>query len=299
MKTNDGRTDIDTTTLDLGHVTVTLAVDAGPRVLGYARVGGPQLFASLPGEVIEHPAIGSFRFLGGHRLWLAPEVPSVTYQPDDGPVTLTEAAAGVELAGTPDPLGIAKAIALTQHDRFTIVEHELHNEGPAPVRCAPWAITQFAPGGTAFLPQTREPADADGVLPNRQVVLWPYTDLSQVEIEFRAADVVVHSSHRPSRSKVGLPNRRGWIAYLLGDELFVKWSKRHRDSEEYADCGASAQCYRDERFIELETLGPLVTVNPGEHVSHREVWTLIDVSQQTVEEVLDALPSVPTRLIQR
>ena len=63
---------IETQTIDLGPVEVSFAVNAGPRILGYARHGGPQLFASLPDDVIEHPAIGTYRFLGGHRLWRAP-----------------------------------------------------------------------------------------------------------------------------------------------------------------------------------------------------------------------------------
>ena len=292
----DASVPIETQTVDLGPVEVSFATNAGPRILGYARHGGPQLFASLRDEVIEHPAVGSYRFLGGHRLWRAPEVPAITYEQDDIPVDATVEDGGFELVGPLGAEAIVKAISVTQHDGFTIVDHELRNEGWAPVRCAPWAITQLVPGGTAYLPQQLVPADEDGVLPNRHIVLWPYTDLSMPEVTISQEQVTVVASDRRSKSKVGLPNRRGWIAYSLGDELFIKWSALHRDGELYVDRGVSVECYRDERFIELETLGPQVTIQPGKRAVHREVWILREVSADSVSEVLDELPVEPETL---
>ena len=284
---------IEMQTMDLGPVEVSFAVNAGPRILGYARHGGPQLFASLPHEVIEHPAIGTYRFLGGHRLWRAPEVPAITYEQDEDPVDVTVVDGGFEIVGPLGAEAIVKAISVTQHDRFTIVDHDLRNEGWTPVRCAPWAITQLVPGGTAYLPQQRGPADEDGVLPNRHIVLWPYTDLSMTEVTISQERVTVLASDRRSKSKVGLPNRLGWIAYAFDDELFIKWSALHRDSELYVDRGVSVECYRDERFIELETLGPLITLQPGKRTVHREVWMLRKAAADSVSEVLDALPVEP------
>lgn len=283
---------LETTTIGLGPVSLTLAVNAGPRVLAYARDGGPNLFASLPDDVIEHPAIGTYRFLGGHRLWRAPEVPAVSYASDDQPVTITETDAGVEIVAPSDGDGVVKAIALSQHGEFTVVDHELRNEGWTPVRSAPWAITQLAPGGTAYLPQRREPVDDDGVLPNRHLVLWPYTDLSSPEITVHQEVVTVEGSDRPAKGKIGISNRRGWIAYAHGSELFVKWSALHRDGDVYVDFGASIQCYRDERFLETETLGPLVTLQPGKRAVHREVWLLREVPDGALGETLESLPVV-------
>lgn len=280
-------------TMDLGPVEVTFAVNAGPRVLGYSRHGGPQLFASLPDDVIEHPAVGTYRFLGGHRLWRAPEVPAITYEPDDVPVDVDVWDGGFEVVGRLGADALVKAISVSQSGEFTIVDHELRNEGWTPVRCAPWAITQLVPGGTAYLPQQRVPADEDGVLPNRHIVLWPYTDLSTPEVTISQEQVTVLASDRQSKSKVGIPNRLGWIAYVLGDEMFVKWSALHRDSELYVDRGVSLECYRDERFVELETLGPLVTLQPGKRAVHREIWTLREAAADSVSDVLASLPAEP------
>ena len=285
-----------TETIDLGAVEATVVLDAGPRILGYARRGGPQLFAALPGEVIESHA-GAFAFLGGHRLWRAPEVPDVTYRPDDRRIVLDRIDDGARLAGPPDADRITKTIELRQRGAVTVVDHVLGNEGPEVIRCAAWAITQLVPGGTAVLPHSLAPADAAGVLPNRALVLWPYTDLAAPEIEFRSSELRIYASDRQEKAKVGHANRRGWLAYHHGDELFVKWSPLHQDTRRYADLGASVECYRDHRFLELESLSPLADVEPGLKLHHREVWTLIDLAGRPLDEVLASLPDEPAEML--
>ncbi len=283
-----------TEVIDLGDMEATVALDGGPRILGYVRRGGPELFARLPGEVIEHPSVGTFAFLGGHRLWRAPEIPAVTYEPDDRPVVIDRFESGCRLTGAPDRDGVVKVIALRQLGKRTAVDHTLRNEGIRTLRLAPWAITMMVPGGTAVLPQSSKPTDPDGVLPNRSVALWPYTDPS--EAQFRQDEIRIHASRRPTRTKLGQPNRRGWLAYVLGDDVFVKWSPLHEDTLEYPDLGSSVECYRDSRFLELESLGPLVSLEPSQAVHHREVWSLMSLDGATPDDVLDSLPAEPPEM---
>lgn len=283
----------ETATFDLGSVRASVSLAAGPRIVGYARTDGPQLFAQLPDEVIAHPAIGIFSFLGGHRLWRAPEVPEVTYQSDAGNVAIEPHDDGIRIFGSGDTDGIVKVISLHQRGRLTVVDHALRHEGSRPIRCAAWAITQLAPGGTAVLPQSLSPVDVDGVLPNRSIAVWPYTDLSAPEIEFRSDSIRVAASRRTTKLKFGQENRCGWIAYVLGDELFVKWAPLHRDDLDYADLGSSVECYRDHRFLELESLGPLTDLLPEQEIRHREVWMLTRLDSAPLDDVLDSLPLDP------
>jgi len=283
-------TEYQTEVIRLGDVEVTVVLDAGPRVLGYVRRGGPQLFTSLPGEVIDRPGGEAFSFVGGHRLWRAPEVPRLTYRSDSYPIAMDRLDGGVRLIGAPDVEGIAKTISLRQRGAMTVVDHTLLNAGRAPIRCAAWAITQLTPGGVSVLPQPLAPSDPDGVLPNRLIVLWPYTDTASPEIALGVSEVRVHASAATTRSKVGQPNRRGWMAYVLGSEVFVKWSPLHDDALDYVDLGATIECYRDHRFLELESVGPFTDLEPRAALHHREVWTLIRLEGRPLDEVLASLP---------
>jgi len=251
------------------------------------------LFASLPDAAVAHPDSGEFRFLGGHRLWRSPEVPSTTYQPDDTPVRIVEEVNGFTVSGGRDGDGIMRTISVVQRGPYTVVDHRFENLGMARVHTALWAITQLAPGGVAILPERLDPVDEFGVLPNRTVVAWPYTDLSSPEIVFESGAVIVHATSSAVKTKIGVPNSRGWLAYALDGELFVKWSPIHDEHGIYPDFNASAQCYRDERFIELETVGQLASLDPGDVSVHREVWRLVAIGDAPIGSATASLPTSP------
>ncbi|MCL1593808.1 MAG: DUF4380 domain-containing protein [Actinomycetia bacterium] len=282
-----------TGTFAVGEALLTVALDAGPRIVSYSTAGTKQLFANLPGEYIVHRDVDHFYLIGGHRLWRAPEIPTITYERDDKPVVLREFDAGIEIIGTPDRDGLVKVMAATASNDMTVVDHLLRNEGERPVTTAAWAITQLSPGGVGILPMAAAIPDGDDVLSNRSVALWPYTDPSESDIAFGAHDVRLGASTSASKAKIGTQNTKGWIAYHSRDALFVKWSPLHDDNLAYPDHGSSIECYRDHRFLELETLGPTVTLEPGDEVRHRELWQMIDVTGLLVDDVLTSLPVEP------
>lgn len=276
---------------------MSVRLDAGPRIVGYELEGHAELFADLPNARIVHSSIGEYRFIGGHRLWRAPEIPAVTYQSDDQAVDVTHDADTLSLRGAPDSDGVVKTVALSQQAELTIVDHTLHNLGPARVRTGPWAITQMKLGGTAIIPGPLDPADHEGILPNRSIVLWPYSDLTDPGVAITNDQVGIEARHDSAKFKLGQANTRGWIAYELGRDLFVKWAPRHDHADDYPDLGSSLQCYRDQRFLELESLGPLNWLEPGTSVGHREVWTVYSISDSDRGELLGSLPSDPMGLM--
>ena len=82
----------------------------------------------------------------------------------------------------------------------------------------------------------------------------------------------------PTPCKIGLSGQAGWIAYRRGGTVLVKRATYHEGAT-YPDFGASLQCYSGGDFIEIETLGPLVSLAPGASVDHRETWTLHAVDE--------------------
>ena len=252
-----------------GDVAATLTTDVGPRVLGFGR-GGRNVFAALPDLGLDRPDGGRFAFVGGHRLWVAPEEPGLTYRDADERCTATEVEGGVRVLAPPDAAGFAKAIEVrTDPDGWT-VDHELRNGSDAPVTVAPWAITQFLPGGVATLPLA---PGGDVVRADRALVLWPYTDPADPRIEVSTDAVRLRSTGEGEPVKVGAAPGAGTLAYAVDGQVFEKRADLERGAT-YADLGAALQVFVHARFCELETLGPLRTLGPGEAVTHRERWTL-------------------------
>lgn len=274
-----------------GHLTLFIPYEVGPRILAL-WVDGTNLFAEVPEATIPLADGRGYRLLGGHRLWHAPELPERTYVPDEGAVSLEMHAAGFTVFGTPESrTGIRKGLRVFFPDDLAtvVVDHILENHTLWPIPCAAWAITQLPPGGFAILPQATGPSDPAGVLPNRRLALWPYTDIRSPHIWWGNRYVFVLATMDQAALKLGYPNPRGWLAYFHRGFLFVKWATWHRDLT-YYDEGSSHECYCDPRFLELETLGPQTLVPPGGHTVHREVWRVYHpVDARPDESVIDAL----------
>lgn len=269
--------DLPTATLANDFLRLDYLTAGGPRIthLGWAD-GRENLLAAVPDFTIETP-LGSYRFLGGHRLWHAPEAHPRSYIPDDANgLTATPQSGGVTLAAPPEPLtGIAKRleIRLDPHRPAVLLRHELHNAGPWPVTLAPWAITQFRLGGVALMPLPTAPADSAGLLPNRLLALWPYSRLDDPRLRLHDGAALLHAAPGAPPFKLGGWNSAGWLGYWLGDHFFRKQFSP-QPGQPHPDLGCNAEIYANDRFIELETLGPLVTLDPGARVAHEERWEL-------------------------
>ena len=210
---------------------------------------------------------------GGHRLWAAPEVPEITYEPDNEPVAVNRTPTQITVSqSASDAVGIGKSIAITLGDGRVDLVHTLTNHGSAARDIAPWAITQLPVGGTAIIPLRSELADQHQLQPNASIVLWPYTgiDDSPFQIENR---LLILDRKRTSPTKTGTQLGRGWLAYVNDGLVFVKRAT-HQNGGRYLDLDASGQVYASPEFVELETLGPQTLLAPGDAITHSETWEL-------------------------
>lgn len=268
--------------VELGNESLSLMVtkSVGPRIISLRYNEGENLFAELPDRTIECPGHGELHLWGGHRLWHAPEEPRRTYLPDDNPVYIEEVPSGLRITQPVEAeTSIEKSITITLHEQLPqiVVNHALKNCGLQPVELAPWTITQMKSGGTAILPQATEIVDEHGVLPNRNIALWPYTQIDSPFITWGDQFIFIHSRMEKGALKLGFPNPKGWLAYALNETLFVKFAD-YQPTAEYFDRGSSSECYCSQHFLELETLGPRQTLAPDERVIHRETWKVYPIA---------------------
>lgn len=258
------------------HLRLTYLREAGPRIVGLFATGSAEnLLAELPDACLDSPH-GPYRLRGGHRLWHAPETAVRTYVPDDGGLSVDPLDDGVRLRQPVEaPTGIEKAltIRLDAARPAVTLAHSLRNAGVWPVELAPWAITQLRLGGTAVLPQTNAPLDAEGLQPNRQLILWPYARWQDPRLHLADGALLVRGQPDMPPFKVGAFNHAGWMGYFWGQFFFCK-RFTPRLGVPHVDLGANCEIYADQRCLELETLGPLQRLAPGETAVHVERWEL-------------------------
>lgn len=267
--------------LENEHVSLWITKSLGPRIIGLSAFGGKNMLAVLPNAKYEFPGQEDYYFRGGHRLWYSPEQPETTYIQDNSPVRVEEIDDGIKLIQPVDPPSYVQKsfrIRLSDTRAEVEIEHSLTNLGDNSINLAPWAVTQLRPGGVGIFPQQTSVDDEYGFWPNRQIILWPYTNINSPYIHWGNEAVTIDANMNDGALKIGFPNPDGWLAYALQDRLFVKRAQYDPDAK-YLDRGASSQIYCCETFIELETLGPHTTLESGDSVVHEETWEIYQDGQ--------------------
>jgi hypothetical protein len=263
--------------LETSFLRVLVSVSAGPRISWFGRAGQPNLMAELPDWLIP-TAHGNFHLRGGHRLWCAPEEPATTYLPDNSPLTLSEQSdRHVVVWQDVQSNGIQKGLSVrVLGENHLQITHHLTNHAPSTQTLAAWAITMLRPDGFAILPQTQDKADVHGLLPNRALNLWAYSNINSPQLQLGNAFHLLQTNF-PSGEifKLGWQNPLGWMAYHWQDTLFVKHAHWQKGAD-YCDLNSNAECFVRREFLELETLSPLTTLATGECLTHTEDWWLYD-----------------------
>ena len=258
-----------------GEIELVATTDVGPRIIRLGFVGGQNLFKNYE-AVLGRTGDAEWHNYGGHRLWHAPEVYPRTYAPDNGPAQHDWDGATLVLGNTEGGNGLEKEIRLTVSPASPCVEvsHRITNRNPWAVELAPWALSVMAPGGRAIYPQEDFRPHPDVLTPARPLVLWHFTDMSDPRWTWGRRYIQLRQDPAATtKQKVGLLNKQGWAAYVLGgDALVIRYA--YDPAATYADMGCNTETYTDPEMLEVETLGPLTRLEPGAHVDHVEDWTL-------------------------
>jgi hypothetical protein len=262
--------------LSSNYLTLTYALDAGPRLLGLGRADRDENLLGEAPTLNWQTVHGLYRTLGGHRLWHAPQVDGRADVPDDHPVQVEPIAGGVRLVQDVEaPTGIRKSMALRLSPERPGLEivHSLTNEGVWTADLAPWAITQMPLGGVAEIPMPVRAAGSDTNWPTRPLVFWDYSRLDDPRLVCEAGRVLLKGDALLPIFKMGAFCAQGWIAYTR-DGVTLRRSFTPQPGLPHTDLGCNVELFVSDQTLELEVLGPLVRLEPGQSVEHREVWEI-------------------------
>jgi hypothetical protein len=284
-----------------GVVDLVLTTDIGPRIISFSFSGGENVFKNHE-EMMGRTGDKEWLIYGGHRLWHGPEVSPRTYQADNSPVSLEDHRSFVRLVQpTEANTGIQKEIdvyldAKAAHVRLV---HRLRNMNLWAVELAPWAISVMAQGGKAIIPLPPRGSHAENLLPANVLTMWAYTDMTDPRWTWGNKYIMLRQDPRNDKpQKLGVMNRDGWAAYANKGQLFVKTFAYHPGAT-YPDWGCNAETFTWAAMLELETLGPLVRLEPMTAVEHTENWWLFgDVPMPNSDADIDAqvLPKIKSIL---
>jgi hypothetical protein len=261
-----------------GDASLVIPTGFGPRVLFYGLDGGENVFGWHPDAAVE-TELGTWKPYGGHRLWVAPENMPLSYAPDNDPVEYgLDGDLSVRLIQPADSRVVytkEMTVSLDAAGSGVTVDHKITDQSGDAMKISAWALTIMRPGGVVVIPnEPFAPYGPDSLLPVRSLAKWSYTDLTDPRWSFdKDAMRLKVDQNIHSQQKIGVLNRLGWVAYLLGDVVFTKRSAFIAEAV-YPDMNSNFEVYTDGGFVEIESLSPLRHLEPGQSVEHQERWVL-------------------------
>jgi len=282
---------------------VRVVTDVGPRIISLARTDGENIFHVRQNEAGKKGE-SEWVLRGGWRLWVAPERKETTYVPDNQPCTVKVTGRDtIEVTAPPQPeAGIQKIVEvrIVPGKLRVRLRSRIRNISSVPREYAPWSLAVMRPGGRALIPVDEGPVDAFDAV--RSYILWSYarfddpryrwgSQLIQVDHrQVRPGQPWPGSQRRRDESKIGTDSKQGWAAYAWRDLLFLQRFP-FVPGATYPDSGATIEVYSNAEYVELEHLGPLARIEPGQEIVFPEDWWLI-ADVRIPEDEADAMAAL-------
>lgn len=280
-----------------GIIDLIITSDVGPRILS-AGFCNEQNHVHIFEEMAGRTGADKWMPYGGHRLWQAPEDHDRTYQPDNFSIPVKPLGDLALVASVEEPaVDIHKEIEirLSPDSPCAALIHRVRNTGKTAQDLAPWSITMMAAGGTVVAPLPPRGSHVDNLLPTGLMAIWAYVDMSDPRWTWGHRHILLRQD--PSATtlqKIGLRLPDGWAAYVRNNQMMVKFFD-YVEGAQYPDLGCNFETFTNEFMLEVESLGPMVRLEPDATVEHVEHWVFAREvptprNEQDVEQVI--LPKV-------
>ena len=252
---------------------IAVALEFGIRIVHLAAVGCDNLFDEQPADRSDgFTTDGGWVLYGGHRLWLAPESDD-SYYPDNTSVHYHVDGNNISFEQDADPfLQIRKYLSIAFEDDGRIcVKQSIENVSEQPIVGAAWGVNTLDAGGDVYVNFACQ--HVGGYNPQRVISLWSDTNLGDPRLNF--ARDHLHATYLPLNDylKIGLYSNPGKAIFNNKGQVF-ELSFDAQPYLLYPDNGCNFELFMCKKFTELESLGTLTTIMPGQCAVHTEYWRI-------------------------
>ncbi len=250
------------------------------RVMFFGLKGGENLLwvnEALTPEALEaageEAPAGGWQNYGGYKLWPAPQADWNWPPPpelDRGPCRVEVSEDGVlRLIGTPSPqfgLRFDREISIAPSGGHVAIRQIAVNVSGESARASIWDVTQVTDECVGFVPlgDGAEFRALDAPLPDEQ---WR-----------QLGDLLLVSPAGQS-GKVFISGPPGWLGCRVGRLLYIKAFPLADEPPPEPETPREVFT-GDQGYIELEIVGPAVTLAPGESTSLTQTWHLLPVGEE-------------------
>ena len=267
----------------------------GPRIAYFGKADGANLLMWQPGKYFRGP----WELMGGHRLWVSrpgADEAEETYAADNQPCTVELGKNGFTLTAPVDPVLLTQrgfTVTALAADRLH-VDHFVINHSAMLWSGGLWSITCTLPGAaTRYL------------VPLGDGSTWDYTTVIAIRTwghdqgaktfndpRFEMTDDAFHLN-----PVSGLENKRmlkadpGIMAmHEPAQQVLFAVRAAYQPDGNYP-LGTNLALYVGPKsfMVEMETMGPFVTLKPQQTLKHAETWVLCAAKSAPTAKALEAL----------
>ena len=267
-----------------GIIEAYVTIDIGPRIIRFGYVDGQNIMCANRAGLgrLEDDAYHAFfgenrrwESFGGYRVWVTPEGYPETYTPDDRPVAYEVKGDSVVFTALPDEeVGILKTVTIKMAENTAdmTVNATVKNISGKDKEFAVWVIAVCDAGGNLIVPMN---TNNTGLLHNRAISIWPYTNLGDSRLYFGKKYVTIKQDVEATcPCKLGFDLNEGTVHYVLGDDIFTKRYDAKHGELPYPDGDCSFETYTNKVMIEVESLSDIKNVPNGGTNEITEYWSL-------------------------
>ena len=280
------------------------------RLVATPAVGGRVVFYGFNGENIlfENPAsfgktldTTSENFpVGGYQCDLGPELRGIPPHPLlwKGKYDWAARRHAVKLTSPADAtLGIQleKEVHLAPDNGDVGITQRMLNISDRQTSFCLWDRTLCVGGGFALIPLNRKSRFKSGwSLYTKSPSGDSYQGGPSETDQIKVLSGVLVAKTGGTATKLGADSDGGWIAYVKGLLMFVKYFP-YTPKGNYTDGGNSVELYFDDKVAELEPLSPEIPLAPGAKYDFPEKWTLIELNEEvlTHAQARDLVKRIP------
>lgn len=166
-------------------------------------------------------------------------------------------------------------ITLDESTAAIKLEYSLKNVGMDQRRVACWSVIALPPEGIILAPFGDSPKS------RRRLVVPSWTRWPQPNMEFgKVALGVGATGAKAGPYKIGVRSEAGWIAFVRGRDAIISFSPFQANAE-YPEDGANMTFFEGgagrSAWREIEHVGPLQDLRPGEEIKLSETLVLVQI----------------------
>lgn len=255
----------------------------GGRIMEYSIDGRNIIWqnSELVGTIVEDPP--DWPNYGGYKNWNAPQDfwgwppdPNLDWEPASIEILSGN---GIRVTGqTSSKYGLhfVRDIYLDPNSSVITLKQQMVSSKAQTRKWSLWDITQVITPGMAAMPVSPASSFKDGVRVisgENAKVRRDYADIKD------GIAVITHAKGRDL--KFGADSPEGWIAYTSGNLIYIKRFRSPKAGEIYPDQGLNNEVYLSGSmgYVEIEVLGPTVSLKKGQSTAFDEEWELISLDK--------------------